>query len=58
MYMGVATFGPATALESVTGVTYWIHIVIIITICTLYTAIVSDPELTRWLLQGWGCGKL
>ena len=48
MYMGVATFGPATALESVTGVTYWIHIVIIITICTLYTAIVSEPFRSPW----------
>ena len=44
MYMGVATFGPATALESVTGVTYWVHIIIIIAICTVYTSIVMGTR--------------
>ena len=42
--MGVATFGPATALESVTGVTYWVHIIIIIAICTVYTSIVMGTR--------------
>ena len=38
--MGVATFGPAAAIESVTGIPTNVNMFLIIGICTLYTSIV------------------
>ena len=40
MYMGVTTFGPAAAVESVTNIPTSINIFVIVTICTIYTAMV------------------
>ena len=41
VYMGVTTFGPAAAIESVIGVPTYINTLLIMGVCTLYTAIVS-----------------
>ena len=45
MYMGVTTFGPAAALESVTDIPIWINIFAIMGVCTIYTSIVSHVQL-------------
>ena len=39
--MGVATFGPAAAIESVTGIPTDVNMLLIIGICTIYTSIVG-----------------
>ena len=40
LYMGVTIYGPAAALESVTNIPTSVSIFIIITVCTVYTAMV------------------
>ena len=40
MYMGVTTYGPAAAVESVTNIPTSINIFVIVTVCTVYTAMV------------------
>ena len=39
--MGVTTYGPAAALESVTNIPTSVSIFVIAIVCTAYTAIVS-----------------
>ena len=38
--MGVTTFGPAAAIESVTGIPTDVNMFLIIGVCTIYTSIV------------------
>ena len=40
LYSGITALGPAHALKSVSGVPVWINILVIMTICTIYTSIV------------------
>ena len=39
-YMGITAFGPAAAIESVTGIPTDVNMFLIIGVCTIYTSIV------------------
>ena len=39
MYMGIVLYAPALALSAVTGMAWWISVLIIGSVCTLYTTI-------------------
>ena len=39
IFMGIILFGPATALESVTGIPTWTNILALTLVCTMYTAL-------------------
>ena len=40
-FMGIATLGPAQILQSIMGTPTWLNILIMISVCTIYTSIVS-----------------
>ncbi|KAH8042852.1 hypothetical protein HPB51_026117 [Rhipicephalus microplus] len=48
VYMSIVLYGPALALQQVTGVNLWLSVVSIGVVCTFYTTVVSNAVLTRY----------
>ena len=51
MQIGVITYGPAAAVESVTKIPTSINIFIILTVCTAYTAMVRHVTVCTVLVR-------
>ena len=42
LFMGIATIGPAQMLQSIIGTPTWLNILIMLSVCTIYTSVVRS----------------